>query len=154
MVNKFGPLAMVYPNGAPLDEKQIEVRDADTGALATLYTSIAATVQMANPTATDDLGMLEFFAEEGAYDIEVTESGFTVTIVVYPPNTTGANEIGEVKTQSSPSATWNFTHGLGRLPTVTIYLPSGEEVEAEVEASATDVYVTWPSPMAGKLVLA
>lgn len=150
-INRLGPLALVYPDGAPLANKEIEVRDG-AGAPATLYSSISGGLTLENPTATDGFGMLGFYAEEGVYELEVTESGFTLTVVVYPP-TGAAAEIGEVKTQAAPAATWNFSHGLGRLPTVSLYLNTGEEVEADVVASATDVYVTWPSPMAGKLVL-
>jgi hypothetical protein len=152
-INKFGPLALVYPNGAPVADEPIEVVDFESGALAALFTSISGSVSLPNPTTTDALGMLEFFAEEGAYVLEVLESGFKMTVVVYPPDTGGSGEVGEVKNQTVPSASWNFTHGLGRIPTVATYLDSGEEVETDIIASPTEVTAVWPLPVAGKLVL-
>ena len=150
-VNKFGPLALVYPNGAPVANEPVEVRR--NGIMAALYTSPSGLVTLPNPLNTDALGQIEFYADEGALTLEVLESGFTMTVVVYPPDTTGFAEVGEVKEQAVPAASWNFTHGLGRLPTVAVYLASGEEVETDITASANDVIITWPEPVAGKLVL-
>jgi hypothetical protein len=152
-IQKFGPISLAYPNGAPLTDEPIEVREKDTGALADLYTSLSGGLALENPTSTTELGELSFFAEVGAYTITVLESDFTMTVVVYDSETGGGGEVGEVKTQATPAATWNFPHGLGRLPTVSAYLLSGEEVGADVTVSDTDVYVTWPEPIAGKLVL-
>jgi len=53
----------------------------------------------------------------------------------------------------SPQGTWTINHGLGRRPTVTIYLASGEEAEADVFSSATQVVVTFPIPTSGYVVL-
>ncbi len=149
--NKFGPLALTYPNGAPVAGEPVAVRR--NGALAALFTTIGANVPLPNPISTDSSGELEFFAEEGVYELEVIESGFTMTVVVYQPDSAGLAELGEIKTQGAPAASWNFTHGLGRLPSVAVYLDSGEEVETDVVASINDVTITWPEPVAGKLVL-
>ncbi len=150
-INKFGPLALVYPNGSPVAGEPIEVRR--DGSLAVLFTTIGGNTPLPNPLSTNSSGEVEFYAEEGAYELEVIESGFTMNVVVYQPDSTALAELGEVKTQAAPSASWTFTHGLGRLPTVSVYLDSGEEVETDVIASTVDVNVVWPYPVAGKLVL-
>ena len=150
-INKFGPIALVYPDGSPVAAEAIAVIGRESGSPATLFANLAGTVPLPNPVETDALGMLQFYAEEGAYDIQVLESGFTMTAVVYPPD--ALVEFGEVKVQAAPSSSWNFPHGLGRLPTVALYLASGEEVEADITASTTEVSVVWPEPVAGKMVL-
>lgn len=57
-----------------------------------------------------------------------------------------------VHTQESASASWAIAHPLGRQPGVGTYI-GGELVEGDVVASATHVYITWPSPLAGTAVL-
>jgi hypothetical protein len=150
-VNKFGPLALVYPDGSPVANKPIMVRRNRIA--ATLFATIAGVTQLPNPINTNASGEVEFFAEEGSLELEVIESGYTMNVVVYQPDSLGSSELGEVKEQSAPAANWNFTHGLGRLPTVSVYLDSGEEVDTDITASAVDVIAVWPVPMAGKLVL-
>lgn len=69
-----------------------------------------------------------------------------------PQGPGGGTAGAEVFVQETPLATWTFTHSLGRLPTVTIYI-GGEIVWAPVDANATTVSVTFPSPQTGSLVL-
>ena len=47
------------------------------------------------------------------------------------------------------ASTWVLSHSLGRVPTVQVYLESGEQVIADLQASATQITVTFPSPQAG-----
>lgn len=55
--------------------------------------------------------------------------------------------------KATPASEWSFTHGLGRKPMVTVYLSTGEEVEADVVSDATHIVVTFPTPVAGSVVL-
>lgn len=148
-VGRFGPVLALYPDSSAAINEPFEVRN-DDGSLATIFVNSAG-VPGPNPKTTTGLGEIEFYAEEGAYDVVILESGFTMTVVVYPPGVVA--ELGEVKVQSAAAATWSFSHSLGRLPTVALYLASGEEVETDIVASTTQVVATWPSPIAGKMVL-
>jgi hypothetical protein len=47
------------------------------------------------------------------------------------------------------AATWILPHPLGRVPTVQLYLASGETVLSDVSASTTQITVTFPSPQQG-----
>jgi len=61
---------------------------------------------------------------------------------------------GYMHTQSSPSAQWHITYPtLGRLPSVQIYLTSGEAILTDILATQTDVTITFPSPTAGYAVI-
>lgn len=63
---------------------------------------------------------------------------------------------GHVHTQASAASSWHVPvpPELGRRPVVQVYLSDGELVWADVTASPTDVYVTFPAPYAGFVVLA
>lgn len=152
VAGRFGPVAAVYPDGSPAIAVPFKVLTTD-GSLAALYTTAAGTVARPNPTAADGLGQIDFYAAPGAYDVVMLDTNYTMRVVVYPPDTGTAVELGEVKTQAAAAATWTFSHGLGRIPGVSLYLMDGEEVETDVDASDTQVIATWPSPVAGKMVL-
>jgi len=51
------------------------------------------------------------------------------------------------------AATWSTTHSLGRRPAVSVFLPTGEEVDTDVVATDTTVTLTFATPTAGTLVL-
>lgn len=57
--------------------------------------------------------------------------------------------------QTTPSASWNIDvpPNLGRVPAVSIYLATGELVYADVVATPTNVYITFPSAYAGFVIL-
>lgn len=154
-IGRFGPVAAVYPDGSPAIAATFEVRDED-GNLATLYTSMTGSVVRPNPTAADGLGQIEFYAESGAYTITMTATNFDMTVVVYPPDVTGAVDSDYVHTQATPAGSWNITHNLGKFPSVVLALSSAPD-----EAVTTDVHYTnensliveWPSPESGKAYL-
>lgn len=55
--------------------------------------------------------------------------------------------------QTSPAATWNVIHNLGRRPNVAILDTGGNEVYADVDhASDNVVVITFPAPFAGSAV--
>jgi len=69
------------------------------------------------------------------------------------PSAPGAGDLGIDHIQSTPLATWTIPHELTRRPNVSIYSTSGEEVEADVSASLTQVSISFPAPFAGSAVL-
>jgi hypothetical protein len=50
---------------------------------------------------------------------------------------------------SSPAGTWILPHDLGRVPSVAVYLASGEAVIADVSASTTTITVTFATAQTG-----
>lgn len=69
------------------------------------------------------------------------------------------NEINDkiINTQiinvSSPAGTWTLSHTLGRLPSVDVYLQSGEKILTDVITSNTQVVITFSQPTTGYVVL-
>jgi hypothetical protein len=56
--------------------------------------------------------------------------------------------------QATPNGTWIITHNLNRRPAaVTIYLNSGEEVEADVVSTTTVATITFATAQSGQAVL-
>lgn len=64
----------------------------------------------------------------------------------------GGGSDGTEYQQTSPSASWSFTHALGRRPAVALYV-AGVLVDADVTATSTQVSVVFPAPTAGTAVL-
>jgi len=60
---------------------------------------------------------------------------------------------GAVHDQTVAAATWTISHTLGRRPNVALYLDSGEEVEADIVSTTTQVTITLPAPMTGQAIL-
>lgn len=61
------------------------------------------------------------------------------------------NDLGQVYTQTSPSAEWNIAHTLGFTPNITIVDTEENVVEAAIEyLSATQIRATFSEAIAGK----
>jgi hypothetical protein len=61
---------------------------------------------------------------------------------------------GYMHTQSTASAQWHITFpDMGRLPSVQIYLTSGEAILTDILSTSTSVTVTFPSATAGYAVI-
>ncbi len=60
---------------------------------------------------------------------------------------------GIVYDQTVAAATWTISHNLGRRPNVALYLDSGEQVDADVISTTTQVTITLPAPMTGQAIL-
>lgn len=54
--------------------------------------------------------------------------------------------------QVSPSASWNIVHDIGRVPNVQVFI-DGQAVIADIEASPTEVNITFSQPQTGIAVL-
>lgn len=77
-----------------------------------------------------------------------------IAAIIGPPGPPGPQGAAGVATaplhiNASLAATWTLSHGLGRVPTVQVYLASGEQVLTDVQATTTQITVTFPSPQAG-----
>ena len=90
--------------------------------------------------------------------------GGTVKTVSAPSKTVEVSSVGsvlintsagvaQVHTQTAPSASWVISHTLARLPSVTIYLLSGELVEADVFATTSSVNIVLPAATSGRAIL-
>jgi hypothetical protein len=65
-----------------------------------------------------------------------------------PQGAAGAGS-APLRLDATSAATWIFYHPLGRVPTVQVFLASGEHVLSDVIATASQITVTFPSPQAG-----
>lgn len=77
-----------------------------------------------------------------------TISGMVADYLTANPPTAGT-----VHDQTVAAATWTISHTFGRRPNVAVYLDSGEEVDADVVSTSTQVTITLPAPMTGQAVL-
>jgi hypothetical protein len=55
--------------------------------------------------------------------------------------------------QIAPAGTWILTHALGRMPLADVYLSSGEQMEADVNVTLTQVTVTFAAPQSGFVII-
>ena len=55
--------------------------------------------------------------------------------------------------QYARSASWSFTHPLGRTPIVSVYLLDGTQIEADVQTTTTTISVAFNMPVAGYVLV-
>lgn len=80
-----------------------------------------------------------------------------VAAIIGPPGPAGpAGPQGPAGAGSTPlrldaalAATWVLNHGLGRVPSVQVYLSTGENVLSDIAATTSQITVTFPSPQQG-----
>lgn len=77
-MQKYADTALTLYNGAlvPLGTATVTVYLAGTQTLATLYSNYAGNTALANPLLTSATGALEFYAEDGRYDVVITKTGY------------------------------------------------------------------------------
>lgn len=71
-----------------------------------------------------------------------------IAAVIGPPGPPGADAV-PLRIEASLAATWTLPHSLGRVPTVQVFLSTGEAVLTDIAASETSITVTFPSPRQG-----
>jgi hypothetical protein len=71
-----------------------------------------------------------------------------VAAIVGPPGPPGP-DTAPLRLDAPLAATWILPHPLGRVPTVQVFLASGEAILTDVAAGAASVTVTFPSPQQG-----
>lgn len=74
-----------------------------------------------------------------------------VAAIVGPPGPPGPShpDTAPLRLDAPLAATWILPHPLGRVPTVQVFLASGEAVLTDVAAGPAQVTVTFPSPQQG-----
>lgn len=64
----------------------------------------------------------------------------------------GAGGSGFQHNQVGAGATWTIPHSIGRIPSVQVYI-AGKAVLADVEATSSQVVITFASPQSGVAIL-
>jgi len=54
--------------------------------------------------------------------------------------------------QTSPSASWNITHPLNKIPNVDVYLSTGEQVITDISVTETSINVTFAQAQTGWII--
>ena len=77
-MQKYADTALTLYNGAlvPLGTATVTVYLAGTQTRATLYSNYAGNTELANPFLTSATGALEFYAEDGRYDVVINKTGY------------------------------------------------------------------------------
>lgn len=90
----------------------------------------------------------------GMLEAAVRNPEAPLAAIIGPPGPAGPQ--GPAGAGSAPlrldaalASTWVLSHGLGRVPTVQVYLTSGEAVLSDLFATTTQITVTFPSPQQG-----
>lgn len=76
------------------------------------------------------------------------DPAWPLAAIVGPPGPAGPSA-APLRLDAPLAATWVLPHPLGRIPTVHLYLASGEIVLSDIAATATQITVTFPSPQQG-----
>ena len=71
-----------------------------------------------------------------------------VAAIIGPTGPAGPSA-APVRINASLASTWILANPLGRVPTVQVFLASGEGVLTDVQATATQITVTFPTPQQG-----
>ena len=77
-----------------------------------------------------------------------------VAAIIGPPGPLGPQGpagagAAPLRLDASLSASWILSHPLGRVPTVQVYLSTGEAVLTDMLATTSQITVTFPSPQQG-----
>lgn len=155
--NRYGPQGLSYADGRSVGVTSVLVRRSSDLTLAQLYVDRVRTAQISNPTLTDAVGNLTFFADPGEYVCTANGFSFPISIADNPDEPvvgggTGAPQY--VYVQTTPLSTWIINHDLGRKTHCTIFDPFGVEVETDVHANTLNqTTVIYPSPTTGSAVI-
>jgi len=79
---RFGAEAIISSSGVPVTSTPVTVYLTGTTTVAALYTDQTEGTAAANPTSTDGLGNLTFYAQPGVYDLAFTVGGVATTQTV------------------------------------------------------------------------
>jgi hypothetical protein len=72
-----------------------------------------------------------------------------VAAIVGPPGPAGSGSAEPVRIDASLASTWILANPLGRIPIVHVFLAGGEPVLTDMQATASQITVTFPSPQQG-----
>ena len=85
---------------------------------------------------------------DGMVQAQTRNPEFPVAAIVGPPGLPGP-AAAPLRIDAASASTWILANPLGRIPTVHVFLASGEPVITDVAASASQITVTFPSPQQG-----
>lgn len=83
LAGQWGPEGLEFPDGRHARDTEVLVLDGANG-VATLYTDRARTGVAPNPTRSDSLGNLSFYAEPGGYKLRVFGVDIPITVMESP----------------------------------------------------------------------
>lgn len=150
MKAQFGPEAVVYDDGTLARSVPVNVYLTGGTTPAVVYANAAGSIPGSNPVLTDSYGNLKFYTEPGTYDLVLNGLALTVTIDV--AGGSGGGDGTLVYTQSTPSASWNIPHLLGRQPHVQVFI-GDKYCITDIEADESSVHITFPVATAGVAVI-
>jgi hypothetical protein len=93
--------------------------------------------------------MTRWRGPEGMAEALVRNPAIPIAAIVGPPGPQGPPGSAPLRIDASLAATWILTHALGHVPTVQVFLGSGEQVIADVTANANTITVMHASPQQG-----
>jgi hypothetical protein len=67
--------------------------------------------------------------------------------IIGPPGPPGSG--APLRLEAPLAATWSFTHPMGRIPSVQVFLENGEAVLADCTATNSQITVTFSQPQRG-----
>lgn len=141
---QFGPSAILGANGQPGVSTNVLVTNGGSGATgptATLYTSTTRGTTLSNPTSTDSLGNLTFYADSGpTYDLTYTIGGVQTTI------SNVGTEMPDPPAYGKPVAQFTLTAGTqAATGAFTIGAPGFYDVEITCVVAGTGAEAINPS---------
>lgn len=102
-----------------------------------------------NPFVGTVQGLLCFSAPDGMYDLFVQGAGREFTIRLTFSDAIPPAGSQPVRINASLAGTWILTNPLGRVPMVQVFLPSGEQIIADVTSDLSYITVSFADPQQG-----
>lgn len=124
-IGLFGPEVLQFSDGGSAAEVRIFVFLPGTKIKAVLYQDRNGLYTRANPLWTDRFGNIEFFIEEGTYDLYYEGSNYTTSITI--TTETSSSDVF-VHFQGLGSTLWTIHHNLGVIPSVTVEESVGTDI--------------------------
>jgi hypothetical protein len=94
---------------------------------------------------------------DGMLQAVTRDPAMPVAAIIGPPGPPGpaglqgpaGPSVSPARIEASLAATWVLANPLGRIPTVHVFLSSGEPVLTDVQTDNAQITVTFPSPQQG-----
>lgn len=105
---------------------------------------------LSNPFVGSAFGLVSFYAPDGLYDmlVEGADREFTLRLQFVTPSPP-VQFPQPLKLDAPLAGTWILGNPLGRIPTVQVFLDSGEQIIADVTADASTITVSFAVPHQG-----
>lgn len=144
MTGHYGPEEWWYPDGTSAANVRAVVFEGDQSTLASIFSDLALTVPLPNPTTTDGSGLLEFYVADGDYWIFVGDENYgdSVLATLGPPvtGTGGALLISNNLSDLSNVVTARSNLGLGNSATRNVGTVAGTVAAGDDSRFTTVTY--------------